>query len=135
MLNLLSFEEKYEDDMLEISIDNEEELLSAGDEKCLTECLDQVAVISPLRESSDSSLASSQLPGQDLNAEVDGKFFEGNSQIEEIKERELGSSMQNNHNDLFDDSMRNKQSEGNFSDVVEPHVQHCQHGKSEPPAR
>ena len=134
MLNLLSLEEKDEvDDTLEESV-AEQVQPSAEDVKGPTECSNQIPDNVPLQELSDASFVNNLLPGENFNVERESEnntAFDMNSEIgKEAKERESGSALQNDHNHVFDETLRNNQSESHLPDAVLPLVQHCQHERS-----
>lgn len=115
MLNLLSLEDE-DENMLEKSVDIEQQELSNGDVKGPPECFNQLPDNTSLHETSDTASIDKQLSEEDSSAEKDSKSdtaFDKNSEMgDEVKERELESAMQHDHNGLFDEMMRNKQSEG-----------------------
>lgn len=133
VLNLLSLEEKYEDDnILEKSVDPEQEQLCAGDEKVLSEHTNQI-LDNSLQKLSDNSSVNNQLHKKYLNAEKDGTCdttFDNNSEIRgKLNEGESDSSVENDHSDSCNE-MRDKQSEGHLPRAVFPLVQPCRREKS-----
>ncbi|ONK66119.1 uncharacterized protein A4U43_C06F4340 [Asparagus officinalis] len=135
LLNLLSLEEKYEDDnALENSVDTQQDKLAAEDLKGSTECSEPTMDDSPVQESSDGGSVSNQLPREEINSEKDGKNNTTiDSNLEPRQEvAESGPTMQNGHNDYFNETMENKPSQTHLPNAVLPLIQHYQHERSEP---
>jgi len=132
MLNLLSLEEKdVVDDTPEKSV-VEQEQSSVEYVKGPTDCSHQISDNVPLQELSDTSFLNNRLPAEDFNVERESEnntTFKMNSE-KEAKERESGSAMQNDHNHVFDETLRNNHSEIHLPNAGLPLVQHCQHERS-----